>query len=179
MKSAWRVRVPLCPTPTDRTRLRAAGLGLLLPFCVPFLNGRLRALLAAPLVLLPLLVQPAVAQAAPASEADMGLYTRIGAINVCIARSAGIEFDKAVAIAGETIAQVIQGQHGGVIQQVGTKALTIEELRKGSINSAVLGAVQICPKEVPADVTKKVSDLLKAKPPTGGAKAPAAAPAAN
>ncbi len=179
MKSAWRVRVPLCPTPTDKTRLRAAGLGLLLPICVPFLNGRLRALLAAPLVLLPLLVQPAVAQAAPASEADMGLYTRIGAINVCIARSAGIEFDKAVAIAGETIAQVIQGQHGGVIQQVGAKALTIEELRKGSINSAVLGAVQICPKEVPADVTKKVSDLLKAKPPTGGAKAPAAAPAAN
>ena len=153
--------------------------GCFFPIFVPFLNGRLRALLAAPLVLLPLLVQPAVAQAAPASEADMGLYTRIGAINVCIARSAGIEFDKAVAIAGETIAQVIQGQHGGVIQQVGAKALTIEELRKGSINSAVLGAVQICPKEVPADVTKKVSDLLKAKPPTGGAKAPAAAPAAN
>ena len=153
--------------------------GCFFPIFVPFLNGRLRALLAAPLVLLPLLVQPAVAQAAPASEADMGLYTRIGAINVCIARSAGIEFDKAVAIAGETIAQVIQGQHGGVIQQVGTKPLTIEELRKGSINSAVLGAVQICPKEVPADVTKKVSDLLKAKPPTGGAKAPAAAPAAN
>ncbi len=109
----------------------------------------------------------------------MGLYTRIGAINVCIARTAGIEFDKAVAIAGETIAQVIQGQHGGVIQQVGTKPLTIEELRKGSINSAVLGAVQICPKEVPADVTKKVNDLIKAKGAAGGAKAPAAAPAAN
>jgi len=139
------------------------------PICVPFFNGRLRALLAAPLVLLPLLVQPAVAQAAPASEADMGLYTRIGAINVCIARSAGIEFDKAVAIAGETIAQVIQGQHGGVIQQVGAKALTIEELRKGSINSAVLGAVQICPKEVPAEVTKKVNDLMKVNGAAGAA----------
>jgi len=178
MKSASRVRVPLCPPPTDRTRLRASGLGLLLPFCVPFLKGRFRALLAAPLVLLPLLIQPAVAQAAPATEADMGLYTRIGAINTCIARTAGIEFDKAVAIAGETIAQVIQGQHGGVIQQVGTKPLTIEELRKGSINSAVLGAVQICPKEVPAEVTKKVNDLIKAKG-AAGAKAPAAAPAAN
>lgn len=136
---------------------------------MPFFNGRLRALLAAPLVLLPLLVQPAVAQAAPASEADMGLYTRIGAINVCISRSAGIEFDKAVAIAGETIAQVIQGQHGGVIQQVGAKALTIEELRKGSINSAVLGAVQICPKEVPAEVTKKVNDLMKVNGAAGAA----------
>ena len=136
---------------------------------MPFFNGRLRALLAAPLGLLPLLVQPALAQAAPASEADMGLYTRIGAINVCIARSAGTEFDKAVAIAGETIAQVIQGQHGGVIQQVGAKALTIEELRKGSINSAVLGAVQICPKEVPAEVTKKVNDLMKANGAAGAA----------
>ena len=169
MKFAWRVRVPFCPPPTDRTRLRASGLGLFFPFCVPFFNGRLRALLVAPLVLLPLLVQPAVAQAAPATEADMGLYTRIGAINVCIARSAGIEFDKAVAIAGETIAQVIQGQHGGVIQQVGTKALTIEELRKGSINSAVLGAVQICPKEVPAEVTKKVNDLMKVNGAAGAA----------
>lgn len=151
---------------------------MLLLSCVAFLNGRLGALLAAPLVLLPLLVQPSLAQAAPATEADMGLYTRIGAINVCISRSAGTEFDKAVAIAGETIAQVIQGQHGGLIQQVGTKPLTIEELRKGSINSAVLGAVQICPKEVPADVTKKVNDLIKAKG-AAGAKAPAAAPAAN
>ena len=153
--------------------------GCFFPIFVPFLNGRLRALLAAPLVLLPLLVQPALAQAVEQHPVIPLEPTRIGAINVCIARSAGIEFDKAVAIAGETIAQVIQGQHGGVIQQVGTKPLTIEELRKGSINSAVLGAVQICPKEVPADVTKKVNDLIKAKGAAGGTKAPAAAPAAN
>ncbi len=176
MKSVWRVRVRLCPRPLTRSAPVHQDWACVFLSCVPNLNGRLGALLAAPLVLLPLLVQPAVAQAAPATEADMGLYTRIGAINVCIARTAGIEFDKAVAIAGETIAQVIQGQHGGVIQQVGTKPLTIDELRKGSINSAVLGAVQICPKEVPADVTKKVNDLIKARG-AAGAKAPAAAPA--
>ncbi len=124
-------------------------------------------------LLLPLLVllpRPAAAAPppearsapAPASEADMSLYTRMAALNVCIARSAGVEFGKAVAIAGETIAQVIQGQHGGLIQQVGTKPLAIEELRKGSINSAVLGAVEVCPKEVPADVLKKAQDVLKA-----------------
>ena len=100
----------------------------------------------------------------------MSLYTRIAALNVCISRTAGIEFDKAVAVAGETIAQVIQGQHGGQIAQVGPKALTIEELRKGSINSAVLGAVEVCPKEVPADVQKKVEEVLKG----AGAQAPAA-----
>lgn len=115
------------------------------------------------LVLLPLALwlAPTVAVAAPASQADMSLYTRIGALNVCIARAAGIEFDKAVAVAGETIAQVIQGQHDGAIAQVGSKALTIEELRKGAINSAVLGAVELCPDEVPAEVRKKVEEVLK------------------
>ena len=124
-------------------------------------------LLLLPLVLL-LAAPPGFA--APATEADMGLYTRIAALNVCIARAASIEFDKAVAVAGETIAQVIQGQHGGQIAQVGPKALTIEELRKGSINSAVLGAVELCPKEVPAEVKKKVDEVLNG----AGGQAPAA-----
>ena len=38
----------------------------------------------------------------------MNLYTRIAAVNVCISRSAGVEFDKSVAIAGETIAAVAE-----------------------------------------------------------------------
>jgi hypothetical protein len=135
------------------------------------------------LALLPLtlLLAAGPVLAAPASEAEMSLYTRIAALNVCIARSAGVEFEKAVAVAGETIAQVIQGQHGGVIAQVGPKALTLEELRKGSVNSAVLGAVELCAKEVPADVRKKVEEVLKgnaggsAQPPQPAAK-PAAKP---
>jgi hypothetical protein len=82
---------------------------------------------------LALLLVPAAACAGPASEADMSLYTRIGALNVCIARAADITFDQAVAVAGETIAQVIQGQHDGAIAQVGERALTIEELRNGRL----------------------------------------------
>ena len=126
------------------------------------------------LLLLPLALTlaPMAAVAAPASEAEMSLYTRIGALNVCIARAAGIEFDKAVAVAGETIAQVIQGQHDGAIAQVGPKPLTIDELRKGAINSAVLGAVEVCPDEVPADVRQKVEQVLKNR-----GSAPAASPA--
>ena len=149
----------------------AAGLANLVFLCVRHTAGRLGLLLLP----LSLLLAAAPALAAPANDADMGLYTRIAAINVCISRAAGIEFDKAVAVAGETIAQVIQGQHGGQIAQVGPKALTIEELRKGSINSAVLGAVELCPKEVPADVKTKVEAVLKGAP--GSAPAPAAAPA--
>ena len=50
---------------------------------------RLQALLALPLLVLPLVLAPAVAWAAPATEAEMNLYTRIAAVNVCIARGAG------------------------------------------------------------------------------------------
>jgi hypothetical protein len=130
-------------------------------------HRRTRQLLLAPLTLVPLLLGPGAALAAPATPAEMSLYTRIAAVNVCIARSAGIDFDKAVGVAGETIAQLIQGQHQGQIQQVGAKALTIEELRRGSINSAVIGAVEICPKQVPPEVKAKVDAALK-QAGTGG-----------
>jgi hypothetical protein len=144
---------------------------------------RLSAGLVAPWLVLPFLALPfflapaaALAENTPATEADMNLYTRIAAVNVCIARGAGVDFQKAVGIAGETIAQLIQGQHGSLIAQVGPKPLSIEDLRKGSINSAVLGAAEICPKEVPADVMAKVQAALKASPDpkTPAAKAPAA-----
>lgn len=145
---------------------------------------RLRPLLVAPLLTLPLLMAPGAALAAPATEAEMNLYTRIAAVNVCIARAAGVEFDKAVGIAGETIAQLIQGQHGGVIQQVGAKPLSLDDLRKGSINSAVLGAVEICPKEVPAEIVKRVQDAIKGSgkaqpgtPAQGQGSKPSPAPA--
>jgi len=128
------------------------------------------------LLLLPLAlcIAAAPAFAAPATEAEMELYTRIGALNVCISRAAGIDYDKAVAVAGETIAQVIQGQHGGVIGKVGTKPLPIDALRQGSINSAVLASVQVCPNEVPAEIKAKVEAVLK----SGGLAAPATQPAA-
>jgi hypothetical protein len=110
------------------------------------------------------LTSSVMANSTPATEADMGLYARLSAINVCTFRADGIEFDKAVAVAGETFAQVIKGQHGSQIAMLGPKTLSIEELRKGMINSAVLGAVELCPKEVPADVKTKVAAVLKGSP---------------
>ena len=133
--------------------------------CVRFTAGRL-GLLLLPLALL---LAPLSAVAEPASEADMSFYTRMAALNVCIARAAGIDFDKAAAVAGETIAQVIQGKNQGQIAQVSNKPLSIEELRKGSINSAVLGAVELCPNQVPDDVRKKVEEVIKSNSAPAGA----------
>ena len=99
--------------------------------------------------------------ATPASDAEMGLYSSIAAVNVCIARDAGIDFDKAVGIAGETIAQLIQVQHGNAIAKLGGQPLSDAELRKGAVISTVLGAADICPKQVPAEVMKRVQEALK------------------
>ena len=44
------------------------------------------------------------------------------------------------------------------------------------LNSAVLGAVEVCPTEVPADVRKKVEEVLKNRSAAPAAK-PAPAPA--
>ena len=108
-------------------------------------------------------------QAAPATEEEMNLYMRVAAVNVCLARAAGVEFDKAVGIAGETITEVIQGRHGSVIQQLGPGSLPLEDLRQGSIRSAVIGAVELCPKQVPPEVVKQVEQAIKAQ---GAAKTP-------
>jgi hypothetical protein len=123
----------------------------------------------------------------------MELYTRIAAVNVCISRSVGLEFDKAVFVAGETVTQVIQGQHEGRIAKVGAKTLTMEELRQGAVTSAVLAAVQVCPDAVPSEVKAKVEALIKgvntgaegnrratpAAPVARPAATPGAAPAAK
>jgi len=96
----------------------------------------------------------------PASSDQLALYARIASVNTCIAARAGEGFEQAAGIAGETIAELILGVHGGLIQTSGDTPLTLEELRKGSINAAVIGATEICPKQVPADLTKKVKQAL-------------------
>lgn len=142
------------------------------------MSHALTALLRSPLLLMllgPLLVCPPPLAAAPgpatpggaapptkpAGEAEMTLYSGIAAVNVCIARSAGVGFDQAVAIAGETIAQLIQGQHGSVISLVGSQPLSLDVLRRGAMNAAVLGAVEVCPQQVPADVLQSVQATLR------------------
>lgn len=131
-------------------------------------------LTAAALVLVGLtwLPAPPAALAAPASDEEMALYTRIAAVNVCIARAAGVDFDRAVGIAGETIAQLIGGRHGSTIAQVGSRPLGSEELRRGAINSAVLGAAELCADQVPAAVQQKVREALR----QGGSGVPARQP---
>ena len=96
----------------------------------------------------------------PASADQLALYARIASVNACIATRSGDDFEQAAGVAGETIAQLILGVHKGLSASAGSTPLTLEELRKGSINAAVIGATEICPKDVPADLTDKVRQAL-------------------
>ena len=96
-----------------------------------------------------------------ATEQDLYLYKGMGASYLCIASKAGIEFPKAVGIATATYVQVIEGKHGGLVEELGDKKLERDKLFAGAEFQIVTTAVQYCPDSVPKEVTKKVNRILK------------------
>ena len=97
----------------------------------------------------------------PASDDDIFLYRGIGASFLCNARTAEIEFPKAVGIAAATYAQVLNGRHGGVVASAGNKKLTNKQLFAGAEFQIITGALQYCPKQVPDDVKAKVQEAIE------------------
>jgi len=130
---------------------------------------RFRSVMATPLATLTLLVAGAAAmaqgaakpQTQPASDRDIFLYRGMGSSYVCNARTAGVEFPKAVGIAAATYVQLLNGRHGGLVASTGNKKLTNEQLFSGAEFQIITGALQFCPDKVPADVKSKVEAALK------------------
>jgi hypothetical protein len=108
------------------------------------------------------------AAAAPATQAEMELYTRLASLNVCVARAAGVEFEQAVSIAAETITEWIRGTHASSVAPVSSSPLGLEDLRRGSVNAAVIGAAELCADLVPERVRGDVERVVKptTPPPT-------------
>ena len=96
-----------------------------------------------------------------ATEQDLYLYKGMGASYLCIASKAGIEFPKALGVASATYVQVIEGKHGGVVKELGTKKLEREKLYAGAEFQIVTTAIKYCPDSVPKKVTKKVNEIIK------------------
>tara|TARA_Y100000589_G_scaffold327936_1_gene370864 strand:+ start:2619 stop:3059 length:441 start_codon:yes stop_codon:yes gene_type:complete len=97
----------------------------------------------------------------PANENDLYLYKGMGASYLCIASKAGIEFPKAVGVATATYVQVLEGKHGGLIEELGDTKLEREKLFAGAEFQIVNTAMKYCPDSVPKDVTKKINKILK------------------
>ena len=101
----------------------------------------------------------------PAIEEDLYLYKGMGASYVCIASKAGIDFPKAIGVATATYVQVLEGKHGGLIEELGETKLEREKLFAGAEFQIVETALRYCPDSIPEDVTKKVNEILSDNQP--------------
>ena len=97
----------------------------------------------------------------PATADDIFLYSGIGSSFICNARSAGVEFPKAVGISAATYAQILNGRHDGYVLSAGDKKLTNKQLFSGAEFHVITGALQYCPEQVPDDVKVKVEEAIE------------------
>ena len=97
----------------------------------------------------------------PADDKDLYLYKGMGASYLCIAEKAGVEFPKALGVATATYVQVLEGKHGGQIEELGDTKLERKQLFAGAEFQIVSTAMNYCPDSIPKDITKKVENLLK------------------
>jgi len=102
----------------------------------------------------------------PAMEEDLYLYKGMGASYLCIASKAGIDFPKAIGVATATYVQVLEGKHGGLIEELGDTKLERQKLFAGAEFQIVETALKYCPDSIPEDITKKVKDILINNQPT-------------
>tara|TARA_B100000212_G_C27036667_1_gene389751 strand:- start:106 stop:561 length:456 start_codon:yes stop_codon:yes gene_type:complete len=96
----------------------------------------------------------------PAMEEDLYLYKGMGASYLCIASKAGIDFPKAIGVATATYVQVLEGKHGGIINELGDTKLEREKLFAGAEFQIVETALRYCPDSIPEEITKKVNEIL-------------------
>ena len=101
----------------------------------------------------------------PAMEEDLYLYKGMGASYLCIASKAGIDFPKAIGVATATYVQVLEGKHGGLIDELGDTKLEREKLFAGAEFQIVETALKYCPDSIPEDVTKKINQILTENQP--------------
>ena len=91
----------------------------------------------------------------PASREEMNLYRQIGISYFCLARQAKVEFPKAISIASNNFALIVTKKHGGLIEEIGDQALSIDQAYQGSYLQLIEGSIQVCPNQVPEDNKKK------------------------
>ena len=59
-----------------------------------------------------------------------------------------------------TYVNLLEGRHGGKLENFGDKKFTREELIVGAQNQLIPAAVQYCPKKVPNETKKEVKKFL-------------------
>ena len=91
----------------------------------------------------------------PATREEMNFYRQIGVSYFCLARQAKVEFPQSISIASNNFALIVSKKHGGLIEEIGDQALSIDQAYQGSYLQLIEGAIQLCPDQVPEDNKKK------------------------
>ena len=85
----------------------------------------------------------------PASREEMNLYRQIGISYLCLARQAKVKFPQSISIASNNFALIVSKKHGGLIEEIGDKKLSNDQIYQGSYLQLIEGAIQLCPDQVP------------------------------
>ncbi len=97
----------------------------------------------------------------PASLAEMNLYRQIGISYLCLARRAEVDFPTSISIASRNFQLIVSNKHGGLIEEIGNKKLTNDQILQGSYLQLIEGAIQLCPDQVPDGDKKKFKDAVE------------------
>ena len=97
----------------------------------------------------------------PASKEDIDLYRQIGISYFCLSRNAKVEFPKAIYIASSNFSLIISNKHGSLIEEIGDKKLTNDQIYQGSYLQLIEGAIQLCPDQVPEEEKNKFQKAVE------------------
>ncbi len=91
----------------------------------------------------------------PASREEMNFYRQIGVSYFCLARQSKVDFPKSISIASNNFTLIVSKKHGGLIEEIGDKKLTNDQIYQGSYLQLIEGSIQLCPDQVPEEDKKK------------------------
>ena len=97
----------------------------------------------------------------PASREEMNFYRQIGISYFCLARQSEIDFPKSIQIASNNFTLLVSKKHGSLIEEIGDKKLTNDQIYQGSYLQIIEGAIQLCPEQVPEEDKKKFLDAVE------------------
>ena len=97
----------------------------------------------------------------PASREEMNFYRQIGISYFCLARQSEIDFPKSISIASNNFTLLVSKKHGSLIEEIGDKKLTNDQIYQGSYLQIIEGAIQLCPDQVPEEDKKKFLDAVE------------------
>ena len=97
----------------------------------------------------------------PASREEMNLYRQIGISYLCLARQAKVKFPQSISIASNNFALIVSNKHGGLIEEIGDKKLTNDQIYQGSYLQLIEGAIQLCPDQVPEKEKEKFLKVVE------------------